>query len=101
MQFYLKPECVDEFKERAMHVLESMSIEDTFVVCYFHQDANDPTRFSVYEKWTEPSMDVFMETQLRGKAYRDEYEARLPDLLQSPRVITVLDPVKEWHRPQQ
>lgn len=98
VQFHVKSECVDEFKERVLYVLESMSVEDTFVVCYFHQDANDPTRFSVYERWTEPSAEAFMENQLHAKEYRKEYEERLPDLLASPRSITFLDPIKEWHR---
>ena len=43
VQFHVKSECIGEFKERAMYVLENMSKEDTFEVCYFHQDAEDPT----------------------------------------------------------
>lgn len=97
VQFHVKPEFVDEFKERVLYVIESMSVEDTFVVCYFHQDVNDPTRFSVYERWTEPSAEAFMENQLYAKEYRKEYEERLPNLLASPRQITFLDPIGEWH----
>jgi quinol monooxygenase YgiN len=52
VQFHVKPECVDEFKERVFYVLESMKA----------------------------------------------YEERLPDLLASPRTITFLNPIKEWHR---
>ena len=98
MQFHVKAECIGEFKERAMYVLENMSKEDKFEVCYFHQDTEDPTKFSVYESWTEPSAEAFMANQLHAKEYRKAYEERLPDLLVSPRIITFLDPIKRWRR---
>jgi quinol monooxygenase YgiN len=98
VEFHVKPECVNEFKERVLYVLDSMSVEKTFVVCYFHQDANNSTRFSVNERWTEPSAEAFMENQLHAKEYRKAYEERLPELLASPRKITFLVSIKEWHR---
>jgi len=99
VQFHLKPEHVGEFKERLEYVLESMTVEDTFVDCYMHQDTNDPTRLSVYERWTEPSAEAFMKNQLHAKEYRREYEERIPELLASPRVITFLEPEGEWVNP--
>jgi len=72
--------------------------EDTFVVCYMHQDANDPNKFTLYERWSEPSREAFMENQVNAKEYRKVYEQKLPGMLQSPRVITFLDSLKEWHR---
>lgn len=100
VQFDLIPEHVAEFKERLHYVLESMSVEDTFVDCYMHQDANDPNRFSVYERWTESSAEAFMENQLKAKEYRHEYEARVPEILATPRVITFLEPEGEWVNPK-
>ena len=72
--------------------------EDTFVVCYMHQDANDPNKFTLYERWSEPSREAFMENQLNAKEYRKVHEQKLPGMLQGPRVITFLDSLKEWHR---
>jgi len=100
VQFELKPEHVTEFKERLHYVLESMSVEDTFVDSYMHQDANDPNKFSVYERWTEPSAEAFMKNQLHAKEYRREYEARIPEMLATPRQITFLDPDREWVSPK-
>ena len=96
VEFDVKPECVDKFVKGATGVLEAMSHEDTFVSTYFHRHADNPNKFTLYERWSEPSMDDFMKNQLQGKSYRDEYEAYLPDLLASPRKFTVLDPIDEW-----
>jgi quinol monooxygenase YgiN len=99
VEFDLKPEHVEEFNERLHDVLESMSEEDTFVDAYMHQDANDPNKFSVYERWTEPSAEAFMKNQLQAKEYRKEYEARIPEILATPREITFLEPLREWKNP--
>lgn len=98
VEFNVKPECVEQFLKGATGVIEAMSKEDTFVNTYLHRDANDPNRFTMYERWTEASMEDFMKNQVQGKSYRDEYEAYLPDLLASPRAFTVLEPIGEWQR---
>jgi quinol monooxygenase YgiN len=98
VQFHVKPEFVEQWKESAINVINQMAGEETFVSCNMDQDADDPNKFSLYEVWNEPSREAFMENQLNGKAYRDEYEKTLPGMLQSPRIITFLDPLKEWHR---
>jgi len=98
VNFHVKPDRVEEWKQGALGVLEAMAHEDPFVMARLHQDANDPTKFSLYERWNEPSMDAFVENQLKGKAYRDEYEKVLPELLQSPRTFTVLDTLQLWER---
>ncbi len=98
VEFNVRPEAVDQFLQGATGVIEAMSGEDTFVTAYLHRDANNPNHFTLYERWTEASMDDFMKNQLHGKAYRDEYEACLPDLLTSPRTFVVLDPIGEWER---
>lgn len=96
VEFDVKPECIDRFLKGANGVLEAMSHEDTFIDTYLHQDSNDPNKFTLYERWNEPSMDAFMKNQLQGKSYRDEYEAYLPELLASPRKFTALESIGEW-----
>jgi quinol monooxygenase YgiN len=98
VEFDVKPESVEKFLAGATGVLEAMSGEDTFVSTSFHRDANDPNKFTLYERWNEASMDDFMKNQLNGKSYRDEYEAYLPDLLASPRKMTVLEPIQDWYK---
>lgn len=96
VEFDVKPEAVDRFLKGATGVLEAMSKEDTFVSTYFHRDANNPSKFTLYERWNEPSMAAFMKNQVEGKSYREEYESYVSDLLVSPRKFTVLDPIGEW-----
>jgi len=98
VEFHLKPEFVEEWKQGALEVLNKMSKEDTFVSAYMHVDANDPTKYTLYEVWSEPSREAFFENQLNSKEYRAEYEKNLPQMLQSPRVITFLDLLDEWHQ---
>jgi quinol monooxygenase YgiN len=81
-----------------MEVIDHMSQESTFVTCYMHQDAQDAHRFTLYERWREPSVDAFVKHQLEAKNYRKAYEDKLPALLQSPRTVSILQYVKEWHR---
>jgi quinol monooxygenase YgiN len=97
VEFHVKPEYVQEFKDSLLYVLNSMSVEDTFVSCYLHKDPEDSTKFTVYEVWSEPSMDAFFKTQITKK-YREDYEKNLPNMLQSERKITVLEPLQEWHK---
>lgn len=37
-------------------------------------EANDPNTFLIYESWAEPTVETFVENQLKGNRYRDEYE---------------------------
>lgn len=97
VQFQVKPEYVQAFKDSLLYVLDRMSVEDTFVSCYFHKDPEDDTKFTVYEIWSEPSMDAFFKNQIT-KEYRKEYEDNLPKMLQSDRLISVLEPIQEWHK---
>ena len=98
VQLDLKPECVDEWKVAVMALIEQMAQESTFVACYLDQDAQEPNRFKLFERWAEPSVEAFVANQFEAKDYRRAYEARLPALLQRPRVTTVLRGVREWHR---
>jgi len=98
VNFHIKEEYIDTWKQAAFHVIESMKAESTFISAYLHEDANDPTHFTLYEKWNEPSMEAFMENQLKGKAYREEYENQLPEWSKCPRTFSSLEPLKEWHK---
>jgi quinol monooxygenase YgiN len=41
VQFHVKPEYVQAWKDAVMEVIDHMSQESTFVTCYMHQDAQD------------------------------------------------------------
>ena len=98
--FYVKcrvrPDRIDEWRQAVDQIIEQMSAEDSFVSCHLHRDAGDPTLFTLYERWAEPSIDAFLEHQ--DKPYRQAYEAKLPELLQEPREPQVLVPLGEWSR---
>ena len=92
----VKPDRIDEWRQAVTDIIEQMSREDSFVSCHLHRDSADPTLFTLYERWAEPSVEAFLERQ--AKPYRQAYEAKLPELLQGPREPQVLVPLGEWHR---
>jgi quinol monooxygenase YgiN len=96
VKLYVKPDRVEEWKEAVHTIIEAMKEEEAFISCYLHQDANDPTHFTLYERWAEPSVEAFITNQM--KPYRVEYDAKLEDLLQRPREPQILIPLGEWHR---
>jgi quinol monooxygenase YgiN len=96
VKLHVKPECVEEWKHAVNEIAERMSHEDAFVACYLHQDMQDPNLFTLYERWSESSVDAFLKNQM--KPYRQAYEAKLPALLQRPREPAVLSPLGEWHK---
>lgn len=98
VKIHIKPEFVEQWKEEAKSVITKMSKEDTFVACYMHEQQDNPTRFTLYEIWNEPSMDAFVKNQLEAKDYRHEYEKTLPEKLQSERTFEVLNTLQEWHK---
>lgn len=98
VNFYIKPEYTEVWLKAATHVLESMSAEDSFISAYLHKDINDSTRFTLYERWNEPSMEAFIKNQLQGKDYRDEYEKLLPEWSKCPRTFSQLEPLMEWNK---
>lgn len=96
VNFHVKTEFVEKWRESAEEVIDHMSEEDTFIVCYMHQDVEDPNKFTLYERWAEPSMGAFVENQLNAKEYRKKYEEILPEMLQTPRTFSVLNTLQEW-----
>lgn len=94
VKLHVKPECIEEWKGAFQQIAEAMSQEPAFVSCYLHQDAQDENLFTLYERWDEPSVESFLENQM--KPYRVEYDVKLPDLLQRPREAQVLVPLGQW-----
>lgn len=72
-----------------------MATEETFVSCLLEQAVDDPCAFTLYERWREPSVDVFVARQM-NKADRRAYEERLPTLLRRPRHAAVRRHLGEW-----
>ncbi len=60
--------------------------------------SSDPIKFLIYERWAEPSFEAFVEHQLKGKRYRDEYESKVSEWLVEDRAISVLEPMGEWQK---
>jgi len=96
VKFHLKPEHVDEFKRSLLELVNEMSKEETFVSTFLHQDSTDPYKYTIYERWREPNMDAFFQNQLKGKVYREYYEAHIDEWSATPRDITVLKPMQHW-----
>lgn len=96
VEFNIKPESKQEFLASLTQLAGEMAKEETFVSTYLHQDSQDPNKFLIYERWSEPDMKAFVNNQLSGKAYREDYEARLPGWSSEPRKISVLEPMGEW-----
>jgi len=95
VEFNIKPESKEAFLKSLGQVIEDMSKEDTFITTYLHADSKDPNKFIIYERWAEPSLEAFMENQLRSKRYRDYYEENLPSWSSEPRKITILNPITQ------
>lgn len=91
---HLKPECIDEWRTALDELLRDMQREPAFVSCHLDRDAQDPTRFTLYEHWNEVSVEAFLAHQATD--YRDRYETLLPRWLQSPRQAQVLLPLQRW-----
>lgn len=96
VKYHIKPECVEEFQEHLFVLVDNMAKESAFVSAFVHQDTEDPTRFSMYERWKEASKEDFMTYQMAAKDYRRIYEQRLPEMSATPRKIYILRPVAFW-----
>ena len=96
VKYHIKPECIEEFQEHLFVLVDNMTKEPAFVSAFVHQDTEDPTRFSMYERWQEASKEDFMTYQMASKDYRRIYEQRLPQMSATPRKIRVLRPMAFW-----
>lgn len=87
----LKPGCEEEFLDLLTPVLDAMRHERTFINAVLHQDPQDPTRFMIYETWTD--LDDVVEIQMH-REYRKAYWERLPALLREPRQVETWKPMR-------
>jgi quinol monooxygenase YgiN len=65
-------------------VLDAMRHEKTFINTVLNQDPEDPTQFMLYETWIDK--EDFLGVQMK-REYRKPYEARLPQILRTPRTM--------------
>jgi quinol monooxygenase YgiN len=96
VKLYVKPDRIDEWLRSAETIIDAMSREEAFIACHLHRDSEDPCLFTLYERWAEPSVQAWLDHQM--KPYRKEYDARLETLLQRPREAQVLTPLREWRK---
>jgi quinol monooxygenase YgiN len=96
VRLHVKQSCIQDWRQAFHMIAEEMSKESAFVSCYLHQDASDEALFTLYERWAEPSIEAFLKNQM--KPYRVEYEAKLENLLQSPREAQILVPLGQWEK---
>ena len=96
VKLYVKPEHVEEWKAAVNSVIQEMAQEEAFISCYLHQDAYENNQFTLYERWSEASVEAFMKNQM--KPYRVAYEAKLERLLLRPREPQILVPIGQWHK---
>lgn len=94
VKLFVRPEHIQEWREAFDEIASAMSRESAFISCDLHQDATDPTQFTLYERWAEPSVESFVQNQM--KPYRLAYDAKLERLLQRPREPQILRPLGSW-----
>jgi quinol monooxygenase YgiN len=68
-----------------------MKVEDTFVNGTALRSADDPDTIMLVETWLD--RENFMSVQMK-RPYRGRYEARLPELLRTPREVTFYEPIR-------
>jgi quinol monooxygenase YgiN len=73
-------------------VIDAMRHEKTFINTVLNQDPEDPTLFMVYETWADKK--DFLEVQMK-REYRKPYEARLLEILRTPRTMQFWQPLRE------
>ena len=82
---------LDEFIGALERVLDAMRHEPTFINAVLHRSPEDPHRLMLYETWAD--LDDVRDVQLK-REYREDYHARLADLLRAPREVTIWTPVR-------
>lgn len=72
-------------------VLDAMRHEPGFINAVLHRAPEDPHRLLLYETWAD--LDDVRTIQLQ-RDYRQNYHARLSDLLRAPREIAIWTPLR-------
>ncbi|QSQ25588.1 antibiotic biosynthesis monooxygenase [Pyxidicoccus parkwayensis] len=73
-------------------VLSTMKREDSYRGAALHVSPDNPLRFMLVETWADHQ--EVLDVQLH-RPYRREWHAALPELLESPRRISMWTPVPE------
>ena len=87
----LKRGGADEFLALLNDVFDAMKVEDTFVNATALRSADNPDTIMLVETWLD--RENFMSVQMK-RPYRELYEARLPDLLRTPREVSFYEPIR-------
>src|SRR5258708_3139141 len=87
----LKPGRADEFMALLAELFEAMKIEETLVRGAGVGGGEDADTILLCENWIDG--ENFMSVQLK-RPYGDRYEARLPELLRSPRKLSFFEPIR-------
>lgn len=88
---HVKPDCVEEFLRILNKVADDVRGEPMLISNVAHQDPEDPTKFMLWEIWSDQK-DFFEVQMLRE--YRKPYEERLLDLLAEPREVRIWKPLR-------
>jgi quinol monooxygenase YgiN len=88
---HVEPGREDDFLGLLAPVLDAMRHESSFINAVLHRDPEDPTRFMLYETWTD--LDDVVEVQLK-RDYRRAYDDALPELLRTERGIGIWQPMR-------
>ncbi|WP_404947027.1 putative quinol monooxygenase [Rhizobium terrae] len=92
IRFHIRPRQRDRFMTLLEGVLDAMRHEPMFRNAVLHADPGNKNHMMLYETW-EDHADV-LEVQLK-RPYREAWHEALPDLLESPRDISIWQPVRE------
>jgi quinol monooxygenase YgiN len=87
----LKPCRAAEFVALLNDVFDAMKVEDTFVNAIALRKAEDLETIMLVETWLD--RENFMSEQMK-RPYRAQYEARLPELLRTPREVSFYEPIR-------
>ena len=97
VQLEVKPQYVGEWKELLAELIENMSRETAYVSCTLHQSLEKENLFTLYERWSEPTVEAFVSNQM-AKDYRQEYEGKLVEWLETPRTASIVQCLETWSK---
>jgi quinol monooxygenase YgiN len=87
----LKPGRAAEFLALLNDVFDAMQVENTFVNATALRSTDDPDTIMLFETWLD--RENFMSEQMK-RPYRAQYEARLAELLRTPREWWFYEPIR-------
>lgn len=92
--FDIRSDRMADFLALLNPVLDAMRHEASFIDAQLFQDPNHSNRLMLVETWADH--EEVMAVQIH-RPYRAAYTAALPDLLSSPRVIEIWQPLRADH----